>query len=68
MLKYLGMDNRGIARSGSLMVADLAKTAERWFDQGWRWVKVRDGSDLVGEITRNPDGVRTWWVEVNLNA
>ncbi len=66
LVRYRGVDRRGVARSGAIGTESAALLAERLFKAGWRSLSVtRDGYGYpVAEIL--PDYAthrRTWWAE-----
>ncbi len=60
---YQGVDHHGNSRGGVMPHDSAAELARRLYLAGWRWAEITVDGRLVGEVTRDLNGHRTWYGE-----
>lgn len=63
IVRWIGEDRRGSAHTGTALTDCVSEFIAKHFRAGWRRFTVKADGQVLGEIRRNVDGVRTWWSE-----
>lgn len=64
-ISFVGITRDGVRVTGHTDVTDLAAWVHGQYRRGYQHLEVTDldGDAVIGEVTRNPDGIRVWWSE-----